>query len=227
MLNTSARLAAVTAIALLSTHRLAFGGLVEFTAEFPGGLQISLNGGSYRASGPIKVVGIVDDSSLDIEPSVHHGEFPLVGSARFTGAGFVDVPVTSPLSLLAFDFFGPTHFAFQLLGEFNTSALGWNELSPFPDYISNVNDLGTLGPLPFSRMGKSTFWTNNENTAGWTLGSGDKIRGNLGVGGPDGIFSIRRIPEPTTLGLSLVGTVTLWRLQRVRQNLRAPIDRSS
>lgn len=220
MINGYARLLVMTAVALLCLPAFAVGGLVEFTAEFPSGLQVSLNGGLYMASGPIKVVGVVDDGSLDIESSVHHGEFPLVGSARFTGAGFVNVPVASPLSLLTFDLFGPKHFAFQRLGEFNASALGWNELQPFPSFISNVNDLGTLVALPYSTVGKSTFWTNNDNTIGWTLASGDNIRGNLGVGGPDGVFSIRRIPEPATFGLSIIGMAVLWRLNRIVPRIR-------
>lgn len=178
----------------------AFAVPVEFTQHFPDGFDVSINDGPFSASGPITVTGVVDDSTPDIDPSLSRGEFPL-DSVTFTGAGFVDKTVSTPLSLLI----SSSHreiFAFQLVGQFNEGIMGWDDLTPPGTIITNPNDLSSLTTLPFTQFGTGTFWHQALGGNAWDLG-GDTIGAKLGGGGPTGIFSINYVPEPSTSALAL------------------------
>jgi hypothetical protein len=178
---------------------------VAFTQDFPGGFNVSINGGPLTPSGPITVTGIVEDTALDIDPDSSKGEFPLT-NVVFNGAGFVDRPVTSPLSLLISS---RTEFAFQLRGKYNQGILGWQDFALEPQFVSDVNSLSTL-VLPYSRTGGKTYFYQALGANAWNLG-GDTIGANLGGDGPSGFFSIRNIPEPATLPLSLAAALLVAR----------------
>ncbi len=173
---------------------------VTITQEFPGGFAVSINGGPLTPSGPITVTGVLDDATPDIYPDPFYGEFPLT-NVTFNGAGFVDRTVLTPLSLLTF--FGGSNFGFQRLAEFNEGIIGWNGSTPSGPYMTDVNDLSTLVPLPYTTIGASTFWHDALGANAWTLDlGGDTIGADVPNSGPSGIFSITAIPEPSTAGLS-------------------------
>jgi hypothetical protein len=181
---------------------------VAFTQHFPGGFDVSINGGPLVPSGPITVTGVLDDATADILPDLSFGEFPLT-SVTFNGAGFVNRSVVTPLSLLTFSF-SDLHFGFQRLSEFNEGIIGWNGTTPSGPFMSDRNDLSTLVPLPYSTVGTSTFWYDGLGSNVWTLDlGGDTIGADLGVGGPDGIFTITAIPEPSTVALTLLGIMSM------------------
>lgn len=182
---------------------------LRFTQEFRVGFNVSINGSALAPSGPITIAGVVDDATADIDPDSAYGEFPLL-SAQLTGSGFVNRTITTPLSLLIFD---TDNFGFQRLGAFNTGITGWNGSTPAGDFISDVNSLATLGTLPYSTVGNGTFWFDGLNTNAWTLDlGGDTIGGNIGNGGPAGVFTIERIPEPGSFTLITFGLVCIaWR----------------
>lgn len=183
---------------------------VMFTLEFPGGFDVSINGGPLTASGPITVKGIVDTTTIDLDPGTHYSEFPLI-SATFTGAGFENRTVTTPLSLTTWDAFYPYQmFAFELRGQPNQGIIGWNGVTASGDFMANINDLSTLVALPYTTSGTSTFWYDALDEKAWTLAlGGDTIGANLGYGGPDGTFSISLVPEPTSLALAGLGAAAL------------------
>ncbi len=106
--------------------------------------------------------------------------------ATFTGAGFTNEVVTTPLGLVVW---GTDLFAIQLLGQNNVGISGWQTGSVGP-FITDVNDLTTLLPTPYWTTGSSTFWFDALGANAWTLASGDTIGADLGGGGPDGIFYI-------------------------------------
>jgi len=193
---------------------------VEFTMQFPGGFSVSVNGGPLSPSGPISLRGIVDDAAVDTLPMITHGEFPLT-NARLTGAGFVDRPVTTLLSLTTYGVGTAPKFAFQRRGEFNEGIVGWNGDTLSVAFMTNVNNLSTLGPLPYSTTGISTFWYDGLGANVWTLQGGDTIGGNIGAGGPSGVFSIRRIPEPSALALAALGLAAIAQLTGGGRSRRA------
>jgi hypothetical protein len=164
---------------------------VEFTMDFPGGFNVSINGGPLSPSGPIIVRGIVDNTTPDIDGSPTKGEFPL-SSVTFTGAGFTNQAVNTPLSLLTSS---KTEFAFQLRGQYNEGILGWQDFNTSSPYIANVNSLSTLLGLPYSRVGNKTYWYQGLGGNAWNLG-GNTIGANLGGNGPAGHFTIS-VPEPS------------------------------
>jgi hypothetical protein len=178
-----------------------FAARIKFTQHFPGGFNVSINGGQLVSSGPITVTGILDDTSADIDPSVFRGEFPL-NSVTFTGMGYLDREVITPLSLLIVS----THrelFAFQLVGKFNEGIIGWDDSTPPGTITANPNDLSYLTQLPFTTSGIGTFWHQALGKNAWELRGGDTIGAALGGGGPAGTFSINRVPEPSTYAAAL------------------------
>ena len=187
---------------------------ITFTQVFSDGFDVSINGGHATASGPITIVGIVDDATSDTDGDLYRGEFALT-SVTFTGAGFVDEAVTTSLGLLVW---GTDTFAFQLLGQFNDGITGWNGNTSAGDFITDVNDLTTLLALPYTTSGTSTFWWDGIGGNTWTLASGDTIGGNLGGGGSAGTFSIAQgstaLPEPGTLALLSVGLAGMVLVRR-------------
>jgi hypothetical protein len=203
-------------VAVLFTKTL-FGATVMFTQQFPGGFNVSINGGPLSPSGPITVRGLVDTTTVDIYPVATLGEFPLI-SATFSGAGFVDRPVTTPLSLITYNGFGPEMFAFQLTGQFNEGIIGWNGTTASGNFMADVDDLSTLFPLPYTTTGTSTFWYDALGSKAWTLAlGGDTIGANVGGGGPSGTFSISTIPEPSSLAIGTFAFISLAVWGRRRQ----------
>ena len=185
--------------------------LFEFSQEFPSGFEVSINGGGPTASGPISVVGLVDDSSVDQSGDINQGEFTLF-NVRLSGAGFVNEPVVTPLNLLTFS--DGRNFAFQVAGLFNQGIVGWNGASNSGNFMTDVNDLNSLVSLPYTTTGTSSFWLDlSGNVAiglgtfgnAWLLESGDTIGGDIGANGPDGTFGIRAVPEPSNAVLVLTG----------------------
>ncbi len=179
---------------------------IAFTQQFPGGFSVSVNGGPLAPSGPITIVGIVDSATADIDPDIFYGEFPLA-SVTFSGAGFVNRPVATPLSL---SIFSTSNFAFQRLGENNEGITGWNGDTKSGSFIFDVNNLSTLGSLPYTTTGSSTFWYDGLGANLWALAlGGDTIGGNIGAGGPNGTFSINNIPEPASAFLAIAAASIL------------------
>ena len=167
------------------------------TMEFPSGFNVSVNGGLLHASGPIKVQGVLDSSTADTLPEVGRGDFPLT-SVTFTGDGFVNQTVLTPLS---FATFLNNHFGFRKTGEINIGTMGWNGTTSSGAFMSNLDDLSTLVPLPYTTSGSSTFWLNGLNANAWALASGNTIGADIGGAQPPGTFSIAAVPEPSTIGL--------------------------
>ena len=135
------------------------------------------------------------------------GAFPLE-SVTFTGVGFVNRAVITPLSLLIVS----THrelFAFQLVGQYNESSIGWSYFTPPGTIVVNPNDLSFLAALPLTLSGTGTFWYQALGTNAWELDGGDIIGANLGGGGPTGTFYIRLVPEPPTAALALAATLCM------------------
>lgn len=194
---------AVVLVASIAFSARSFAVPLIFTEVFPGGFDVSINGGPLGPSGPITIVGIVDSGTADIFSDPSFGEFPLT-SLTFTGAGYVNRPVTNPMSLSTFA--GGSNFCFQRLGEFNEGDTGWNGNTPSGPFMNDVNNLSTLVPLPYGTFGESTFWYNGLTTNLWTLAGGDTIGADLGAGGPDGKFSIIAIPEPSSMLLAFVAS---------------------
>lgn len=186
----------------------AFAGQVMFTEMLPGGFNVSINGQPLTPSGPLLVRGIVETTTLDINPDPGYGEFPLI-SATFTGAGFVDRTVVTPLSLVTFNVNGNQRFCFQLEGRFNQGDIGWNGSEPSPNFMGNINDLSTLFALPYTTGGTSTFWYDGLGANTWTLTGGDTIGANVGNSGPNGTFSITAVPEPSIFALLGLGSAAL------------------
>jgi hypothetical protein len=189
-----------------SAHAL----LAQFTQEFPFGFNVSINNGPLTRSGPLTIIGIVDTTAPDILSDPKYGEFAL-SSVRLTGAGFVNRVVTTPLSLVTFSLFPYQYFSFQRLGEFNVGDTGWVGYTQSGPFMSNLNNLGTLGTLPYSTIGSSTFWNDGLGAHAWTLAGGDTIGANIGSFGPDGTFSITAVPEPSSLLLLCIGAISLCR----------------
>jgi hypothetical protein len=207
-------------VAVLFTNTL-FGAPVVFTEQFPSGFAVSINGGPLSPSGPITVKGLVDTTTLDINSGTSFGEFPLI-SATFSGSGFLNRSVTTPLSLLTFNSFGPQMFAFQLTGQFNQGIIGWNGSTASGNFMANINDLSTLFTLPYTTTGSSTFWFDSLAPKAWTLAlGGDTIGANIGGGGPNGTFTISAVPEPSSLALSTFALISLavWGRQWRRRTL--------
>lgn len=198
----------IVAAAVVSTAEV-FAIPVEFTQHFPSGFNVSINGGPLFASGSITVTGIVDDTTQDIDPDESRGEFPL-SSVTFTGAGFTNRQIITPLSVLIVT----THrelFAFQLVGQYNEGIMGWDDLTSPGTITSNPNDLLFLTTLPLTLPGTGTFWYQALDENAWVLDGGDSIGADLGGGGPTGTFSIRYIPEPSALALALPALLLLSR----------------
>jgi hypothetical protein len=210
--------AVVVLVAQTIFTSFAFAANLVFTQEFPGGFDVSINGGTFTPSGPITVTGILDDTTADIYGGSHHAEYPL-SSVTFTGAGFVNRAVATPLSLCIFNTFGPQNFGFQRLRENNEGIIGWNGSSSSGNFMSNIHNLSTLVALPYTTSGTSTFWWNALKENAWTLDmGGDTIGANLGSSGPAGIFSIGSVPEPSTIALLGMGAFGLlawaWRRRK-------------
>lgn len=199
-MNIKNLISGITVLTVLAFSGAANAVPITFTQQFDGGFNLSINGGQPAASGPITITGIVDSAAVDIDAS-GLGEYQL-DSVTFTGAGFTNELVTTDLGLLIW---GTDKFAFQLLGMFNQGITGWNGTTSAGDFIGDVNDLSTLGALPYTTTGQSTFWLS----PAWTLASGDTITGDIGAGGPTGTFSINMgsvdVPEPGTIALLSIG----------------------
>jgi len=190
----------------------AFAVPVVFTQQFPGGFDVSVNGGPLAPSGPITVTGIVDTTTADIYAPAGFGEFPL-SSVTFTGAGFVNRAVTTPLSLSTFN--SGNNFGFQRQGELNEGIIGWNGDTSSGGFMSDVNSLSTLVSLPYTTTGTHTFWYDGLGANVWTLAlGGDIIGANIGTGGPDGTFSITNIPEPSTLVFACLCSMSAFGYRR-------------
>jgi hypothetical protein len=191
--------AAHAALTFSSLSSLATAAPVEFTMDLPGGFNVSINGAAAAGSGPLYIRGVVNDLTADIDGRPNYGEFPLL-HVTFTGAGFFNQSVITPLSLVVFD---GDNFAFQRVGENNEGVIGWNGLTSAGNFMSNVNDLSTLGALPYSATGTSSFWHDGLGANLWTLTGGHTIGAAIPGGGPGGTFSIVRIPEPSTMVMLL------------------------
>src|SRR5262245_4425773 len=131
---------AMTAFILVAFSTGTFAVPIEFTQQFPGGFNVSINNGPLAASGPIKITGVLESTTADIDSETSRGEFPLT-SVTFNGAGFVNRHVSTPLSLLIFS---TSNFAFQRLGEFNEGVTGWNGETSAGNFITDANNLSTL-----------------------------------------------------------------------------------
>jgi hypothetical protein len=118
--------------------------LVQFTQVFPGGFNVSINGGAFVPSGPITIVGVVDDAAPDLAAGGFVGEFG-VSNLRFSGAGFSNEGVVNSMSLFVWQV---DKFAFQRLGETNQGTTGWNGSTSAGPFITDVNSLTTLVGLP-------------------------------------------------------------------------------
>jgi hypothetical protein len=207
-------LATIALITFISTASFAIsvGTTLEVRMEFPGGFDVSINGGPLTPSGPITVVGLLEANTPDAHGSASRGEYPL-SSVTFTGAGFVNRPIVTPLNFVAFSRF---EFEFEKRGIDHASQLGWQDFNTTQPYIADVNDLSTLVPLPYVRHGMKTFWYQALGANAWNLG-GDTIGANLGGNGPAGIFTIS-IPEPSAKLLIITG---LPFLSARRQRMKA------
>lgn len=207
-------LRATFAAVLLCVSGMANAGVITFTQSFTDGFSVSINGAAEIQSGAITITAEVDENEAGVS-----GIFAMK-NVYFSGAGFVNQLVTTPLELLIW---AKDRFAFQLIGQYNVGITGWNGISTGGDFITDVNDLSTIIAFPYTTTGTSTFWLDALGSKAWTLASGDTIGANLGFGGPTGTFSVSRddvdvpdVSSPATLaliGFAFIG-LTFRRLKK-------------
>lgn len=194
----------------------AFATQLLFMQEMPSGFGVRINGGPELPSGPITIRGIVDDTTTDISSDSEFGEFPLI-EVTFSGAGYVDEKVITPLSLLTWETGDWQHFAFQRLGDFNHGTAGWNGMPLSGPFMTDINDLSSIISVPYTTSASSPFWSA-WGLAAWTLESGDTIGANEAYSALFANFSIRAVPEPgaaVLAAIALIGVISFRRITSV------------
>lgn len=203
------------AVVLLAGSSAAHAQQITWTHQFEAGHTIAVNG-TETAAGPITIVGTLDASTPDLLAG-GNGEFAL-DIVTFTGAGFVDEPVVTELSvytLLAGD--GTQRFSFVLRNDRFNGTTGWNGTTDGGDFSTDVDDLTALvatPTTPWTSNVTSTFWDNGLGVSAWTLQSGDTVGADIGSSSVNGLATIEVVPEPSSLALMVLGGLALVRRRR-------------
>lgn len=165
--------------------------------SFPGGFDLSVDGGGFAPSGPLTFTLATDNTTPDLDPDPDRGRFALTSvTLNAPNLGITNEAVVSPSPLFLDTFFG----GLTLIGAGFIPDIGWNG-GPAPDtFMSDINDLSTL-PLPtLISPTNSTFFLETI-----TLASGTTLTGTTGLNGPAGTFSAAApgdvVPEPASIAV--------------------------
>ncbi len=178
---------------------------------FPGGFNLSVNGGAFAPSGPLTFTLTADNTTPDLDPSPTRGRFALTSiTLTAPSLGISNQAVVSPSPLFLDTFSG----GLTLIGAGFNPDIGWNGGPAPATFMSNINDLSTLSLPTFISPTNSTFFLQTI-----TLSSGTTLRGTTGGGGPPGTFSANAATVPEPLSMVVFGSLVVGGIVAVRRRM--------